>query len=142
MPLVLGQYPDVFNAAVLRNPVTNLGEISTSDIPDWYFEEIGVSYKPGQIMTPDIYKDAFEKSPMAYIDRVRAPVQLHLGLKDQRVSLDQSKKYYHALKARSKPVEMLCFKDDSHGIESVEGARVAYYATKKLFDSIQSLPKD
>jgi dipeptidyl aminopeptidase/acylaminoacyl peptidase len=131
----------MFNAATLRNPVINLGEVSMSDIPDWYFEEIGVSYQPGCIMTPGIYKDAFYKSPLAYVDKVRAPLQLHIGLKDQRVSIDQGKKYYHALKARGKPAEMLCFKDDGHSVDSVEGSRAAYYATKTLFDTVQSAPK-
>ena len=138
---VLGQYPEMFNAATLRNPVINLGEISTSDIPDWYFEELGVPYRPECLMTPDIYRDAFDKSPVAYVDYVRVPVQLHIGLKDQRVSIDQGKKYYHALKARGKQAEMLCFKDDGHGLESVEASRASYYATRALFDKVQSQVK-
>ena len=95
-----------------------------------------MGYKPDSIMTPDVYKDAFAMSPIAYVDRVRIPLQLHLGLKDQRVSLDQGKKYYHVLKAKGKDVDMFCFKDDGHAIESVEGARAAYYAAKSLFDRV------
>lgn len=137
LPLsVIGQFPDDFRAAAIRNPVINLGETSTTDIPDWYFEEIGVGWKPDSVMTPDVYKDAFAMSPIVYVDRVRTPLQVHLGLKDQRVSLDQGRKYYHVLKAKGKDVEMFCFKDDGHGIESLEGARVAYYATKTLFERV------
>lgn len=41
---VIGQYPDMFAACVLRNPVISAGEMSTTDIPDWYFAEFGVEY--------------------------------------------------------------------------------------------------
>ena len=36
---VIGQYPDLFSGAVLRNPVISLGDVWSTDIPDWYFEE-------------------------------------------------------------------------------------------------------
>ena len=107
--------------------------IATTDIPDWYFEEIGVGYRADALMTPAVYGAAFAMSPIAHVDRVRVPVQVHLGLRDMRVSLDQGKKYYHALKARGRDVEMLCFKDDGHAIDSVEGSRAAYHAAQVLF---------
>ncbi|EKM52425.1 uncharacterized protein PHACADRAFT_211679 [Phanerochaete carnosa HHB-10118-sp] len=134
---LIGQFPDTFKAAAIRSPVINLGETSTTDIPDWYFVEIGVEFRPDSIMTPDVYKDAFAMSPILYVDRVRTPLQVYLGLKDQRVSLDQGKKYYHVLKAKGKEVEMFCFKDDGHALDSVEGARAVYYAAKTLFARVQ-----
>ena len=131
---MLGRFPDTFRAATLRNPVTNLGETSTTDIPDWYFAEIGVPYDAHAVMTPEVYHAGFARSPMAVVDAVRVPVQVHLGLKDQRVSLDQGKKFYHALKGRGRDVELLAFKDDMHAIDSVEGSRGSYHATKLLFE--------
>ena len=131
---MLGRFPDVFVAATMRNPVTNLGETSVTDIPDWYFEEVGVPYTAQSIMTPDIYKAGFERSPMAFVDNISCPVQVHLGLKDQRVALDQGKKFYHALKGRRKDVELFTFKDDMHAIDSVEGSRASFHATKALFE--------
>lgn len=130
---MIGQFPDTFVAATLRNPVTNLGETSVTDIPDWYFEEIGVPYTSRAVMTPSIYARGFERSPMAHVDRIRAPLQVHLGLKDQRVAVDQGKKFYHALRARGVDAEMLVFPDDRHPIDSVEGSRASYHATKMLF---------
>ncbi|KAF8438376.1 hypothetical protein L210DRAFT_3761328 [Boletus edulis BED1] len=35
-----GQYPGVFKAAVMINPVTSLGEFATSDLPDFRYAEI------------------------------------------------------------------------------------------------------
>lgn len=135
---VIGQFPDVFSGAVLRNPVISLGEISYSDIPDWYFEESGVPYSPKSIVTPDIYKKVFDMSPIAHVDAVQTPVVLLIGEKDQRVATTQGKNYYHALKGRGKDVQMLCFKDDIHPIDSVDGLRVTYEASKKLFDSARA----
>ena len=34
----------MFSAAVLRNPVISVGDISSSDIRDWYFSEFGIEY--------------------------------------------------------------------------------------------------
>ncbi|GJE89048.1 hypothetical protein PsYK624_051380 [Phanerochaete sordida] len=130
---LIGQFPDDFKAAVIRNPVINLGETSTTDIPDWYFVEIGVGFRPDSVMTPDIYSDAFAMSPVAYADDVRTPLQVHIGLKDQRVSIDQGKKYYHLLKAKGREVEMFCFPEDGHAIDSLEGARAAYHAAINHF---------
>ena len=132
---MIGQFPDTFSGAVLRNPVISLGEVSYSDIPDWYYEESGVQYTTTSLMTPEIYQKVFAMSPIAHVDAVRTPVVLLIGEKDQRVATTQGKNYYHALKGRGKEVEMLCFKDDIHAIDSVEGARVTYEASKKLFGS-------
>ncbi|KAF8124316.1 hypothetical protein EV363DRAFT_1435350 [Boletus edulis] len=35
-----GQYPGVFKAAAMINPVTSLGEFATSDLPDFRYAEI------------------------------------------------------------------------------------------------------
>lgn len=130
---LIGQYPGYFTAAALRNPVISVGEISTSDIPDWYYEEAGIPFKPDSLVDPDVYKKLWSVSPISYVDGVKTPVLLLLGSKDYRVAPTQGKSYYHALKGRGKFVEMLCFKDDTHPIDSVEGSRVSFEATLALF---------
>lgn len=52
---VIGQFPDMFTAAGIRNPVISCGEFSITDIPDWYFFEFGLPYNSGTIMTPKTY---------------------------------------------------------------------------------------
>lgn len=38
---LVGQYPDVFKCAILRNPALTLGHmVYTTDIPDWVFVEV------------------------------------------------------------------------------------------------------
>ncbi len=42
---LIAQYPNLYTAGCLRNPVTNVGEmVSNSDIPDWCFSEAGIAF--------------------------------------------------------------------------------------------------
>ena len=42
-----------------------------------------------------------KRSPVRYIDQVRAPTLLCLGAKDRRVPYSQGIEYYHLLRSRS-----------------------------------------
>jgi acylaminoacyl-peptidase len=44
--VVIGQYPNTFTAASMRNPVIDGTQIATSDISDWYYSEFGIPYYP------------------------------------------------------------------------------------------------
>ena len=121
---MIGQYPDIFTAAVLRNPVISVGEISISDIPDWYYAEFGLPYPASMTssppppfmlntdddddskknivqlgMTPDVYQKLYNASPIRYADKVTADVLLLIGRDDLRVAPTQGYTYYHTLKA-------------------------------------------
>ena len=115
-----------------------MGEISISDIPDWYYEESGVSYSANALITPQLYEQLFSISPIAHIDKVRAPLVILIGEKDQRVAPTQGRNYYHALKARGKDVKLYCLKDDIHALDSAEGQLVSFEAAKRLFDFVSS----
>ena len=113
---VIGQYPDLFSAAVLRNPVISVGEISSSDIPDWYFAEFGIEYPlssssrdvdntlPSSALPPlvssEIYTNLTSASPILHVDSIKIPVLLLIGSADRRVAPSQGVNFYHALKAR------------------------------------------
>lgn len=136
--VVIGQYADVFSAAVMRNPVISCGEISTTDIPDWYFGEFGLPYDSTTIMTPSHYATLFAASPISYIEQVHTKVLLLLGEVDLRVSPTNSLTYYHALKGRGKVVEMLVFPKDSHPLDGVEASRISWEAGRDWFDAVQN----
>ncbi|KAF5366775.1 hypothetical protein D9758_006498 [Tetrapyrgos nigripes] len=156
---LIGQYSDVFTAAALRNPVTS-AEISTSDIPDWYYSEFGIDYPmqskplgsdgtesssasfnvpPPLLMTPDFYKRLFLASPMSYVEKVKVPVLLLLGGSDARVAPTQGVEYYHALKAvkrkegKADDVELLWFPEESHPLEGVIASKVSWFKTVEWF---------
>lgn len=131
---MIGQYPEVFTAACLRNPVISCGEISTTDIPDWYYFEFGLPYDSKTIVTPEIYATLFSASPISHVDKVKAKVLLHMGVVDLRVAPTNALGYYHALKGREKVVEMLAFPKDSHPLDGVETARICWESARDWFD--------
>ncbi|KAF8837150.1 alpha/beta-hydrolase [Paxillus ammoniavirescens] len=131
---LIGQYPDVFKAAVMVNAVTSLGEfVASSDEPDFPFMEMGIPYLPGTCMTPEIYRVLYEASPIAHVDKVRTPVLLLVGEDDRRVPPTQGKNYFHALKGRGRQVDMLTFPGEAHAIEGVEAVRIGYKAGRDWF---------
>jgi dipeptidyl aminopeptidase/acylaminoacyl peptidase len=139
---VIGQYPTLFNAAVMRNPVTSAGELTASDIPDWAYAEFGLQFTPDSLMTPPTFQKMFEASPIAHIDSVRAPVLLLIGEDDLRVVPVQGLRFYHALKGRERRVEMLWFKGETHPLDGVEAARVSWEAGRDWFKKLGQSPAD
>jgi acylaminoacyl-peptidase len=156
---VVGQFPDTYTAAVLRNPVISAGEMSSTDIPDWYYFEFGLDYPLSSsstspekhkkealfppalppLMSPETFERVYKASPITYVDKVRASVLLMIGASDLRVAPTQGMEYYHALKgrrhakeAKSKAgeVEMLVFEGESHSLDGVEAARVGFEAAR------------
>ncbi|KAI5984636.1 Alpha/Beta hydrolase protein [Pisolithus albus] len=131
---LIGQYPDVFSAAVLRNPVISAGELAASDIPDWAYGEFGVDFGPGAHMNPESFAKLYSASPIAHVDKVHTPVLLLIGEDDLRVPISQGKGYYHVLRGSGKaPVEMLVFPKESHPLDGVEAARVSVEAARDWF---------
>ncbi|KAF8438494.1 Alpha/Beta hydrolase protein [Boletus edulis BED1] len=125
---LIGQYPDMFHAAVMRNPVISAGELCASDISDWPFREFGLPFEPGTHVTPESFAKLYAASPIAHVDRVKTPVLLLLGEDDLRVPPTQGRGYYHALKGRGRVVDMLVFPKETHSIDGVEAARVSFEA--------------
>jgi len=125
---LIGNYPDFFSAAVIRNPVMSVCETAATDIMDWYYSEFGYSYEPTTLMTPQLFQELHAVSPIQYVDNVKTPVLLLIGGEDQRVAPTQGTNYYHALKGRSKKVEMLIFKKEGHPLDGVEAAQIQYEA--------------
>lgn len=104
----VGQFPDIFKAAVLRNPVTNIASmVTTSDIPDWCFTEAlgcgSYSSRDSSLPVASDLKAMYECSPIAHASRITAPVLFTLGLKDRRVPASQGMELYYYLKARGVP---------------------------------------
>ncbi|GAW06731.1 alpha beta-hydrolase [Lentinula edodes] len=153
---LIGQYPHVFTSAVLRNPVISAGEISTSDIQDWYFSEFGIDYAlsslplgytgsstslkavvPPRIMTPEVYSKLYYASPIAHVHKVTASVLLLIGDSDQRVAPTQGIGYYHALKAlrtdSPDDIEIMVFPGEGHPLEGVEASKVVWLRTVEWF---------
>mmetsp|Transcript_40684 Transcript_40684/g.82092 ORF Transcript_40684/g.82092 Transcript_40684/m.82092 type:complete len:924 (-) Transcript_40684:150-2921(-) len=122
---LIGQHPDLFKVAAMRNPVTNIPSmVGVTDIPDWCFvEALGVgAYDFNQFSPakPPALAKMFECSPVAHIDKVRAPTLLCLGFADRRVPSSQGVEFFHALKSRGVPTRCLMYPEDSHPIDKPE----------------------
>jgi len=131
---LIGQYPDQFFAAVLRNPVTSIiTNFTVADIPDWCIRcteaELSDQGSPGDdgVWQETLTKEAggtlskdrlmrfYECSPIFYIDRVQTPTLIILGSKDQRVPAYQAKEYAYQLSSRNVPCRTLIY-DEPHAI--------------------------
>ncbi|KAF8140985.1 hypothetical protein K438DRAFT_1995441 [Mycena galopus ATCC 62051] len=143
---LIGQFPDMFTATVIRNPVITTDPMS-SDIPDWYFNEWNIDYPMSSApegypaatngdrslpprRTPAESQRILSSSSMEYVDAVTAHVLLHLGGADLRVTPTHGLEYYHALKekARNERPEQGVEKED-HSLAGVEASRISISAS-------------
>jgi len=135
----IGQHPDLFKVAAMRNPCTNIATMVTAtDIPDWcYVEALG----PGHYNFSDFHAPSkeelgvmWDKSPIAHLKHVKAPTLMALGMKDRRVPPSQGIEYYHALRAKNVPTKLLVYEDCDHAIDLVVSEADFWINTKQWFD--------
>jgi len=117
---LIGQAPDRFAVAAARNPVCNLSlMIGTTDIPDWcYAVACGTEAKHLASESPslDHIRLFYQKSPIAHISKVKAPLLMLLGGADLRVPVSNGLQYARALRERGGDIKIMMFPEDIHGI--------------------------
>jgi len=120
------QYPDLFKAAVIRNPVINIPSMAmVTDIPDWCYHEAGLPYStktPASGLTPLEFEKMRACSPITLVDTVKTPALLNIGSLDKRVPPPQGWEWYYALKARGVPTRVHEYPNDSHQLSNVDCA--------------------
>jgi len=108
--LALGLHPDTWAAGVAAVPV--------ADYPTAYADEATTLQAFDRSLfggSPDEVPGLYiERSPLTYVDRVRAPVLVIAGDHDSRCPIRQALNYVEALRARGGEVELYRF-DAGHG---------------------------
>eukprot|EP00562_Extubocellulus_spinifer_P020035 CAMPEP_0178590906 /NCGR_PEP_ID=MMETSP0697-20121206/28495_1 /TAXON_ID=265572 /ORGANISM="Extubocellulus spinifer, Strain CCMP396" /LENGTH=790 /DNA_ID=CAMNT_0020227711 /DNA_START=70 /DNA_END=2440 /DNA_ORIENTATION=- len=120
----IGQYPDLFKVAAMRNPVTNIATmVSATDIADWcYIETLGpggYDWNSFRGPTREELGVMFDASPIAHVDNVKAPTLVALGMSDRRVPPSQGLEYYHTLRSKGVRTKLLVYEKDGHAIDRV-----------------------
>ena len=116
----------------MRNPVINAGEqVATTDIPDWCYSEFGL--KEAARLDSTGYAHLFRNSPMFRAQDILAPTLLLVGEDDKRVPPSQGRNFYHLLKGKGTPAELLCFPGQGHQLDGIESTRMVYESVKWWF---------
>ncbi|XP_043692144.1 acylamino-acid-releasing enzyme-like isoform X1 [Telopea speciosissima] len=116
---LIGQEPDRFVAAAVRNPVCNLAlMMGTTDIPDWcYVEACGNKAYFTEAPSAEHLHLFYSKSPISYISKVKTPTLFLLGAQDLRVPVSNGLQYARAMKEKGVEVKVIVFPNDIHAIE-------------------------
>lgn len=114
-----GQFPDMFRAAALRNPVTDISTMSSiTDIPDWCFAEVFGQELDSALPTSEQLIAMRAASPVAHLAGYKTPTLVALGNKDRRVPPSQGVMFHQLLKEKRVPTRLISFPDDVHAIDS------------------------
>ena len=107
---LIGNYPEVWRAAVAGAPVTDLtDEYTLSDIPWLSLDIFGPPpYVGGNLK---LYQ---EESPITYAYRMKTPTLILSDVGDYRVTTTQAYKLYHALKDNNVPVTFIAYPVGGH----------------------------
>ncbi|CAF3189122.1 unnamed protein product [Rotaria sp. Silwood2] len=131
---LIGEYPNEYAAAVLRNPVTDLlHTYATSDIPDWALAQSingQFDFETGRNRFADTSFVTYliERSSIRLIDQIKTPVLLQLGKKDKRVPYSIGLCYYQCLKANKIPTKLYVY-DSNHGLSETSCASDCFVNT-------------
>ncbi len=95
--------------------------VSVSGISDWlsFFFSSNVSAFASEYLGTDPKTDleySKERSPVYYADRVKTPIMIVTGLKDECVPDHQSLEFYGALSKLDKETALIAYPEEGHGI--------------------------
>ena len=101
---------------------------NSCNIPDWVIQEAG---------DPATEQDKLlDRSPISHVERLTAPLLLTHGTNDWRVPIEESRSFARAAKQLGKPVTLVEFEGQGHGIRGFEN-QVRYY--QAVFTFLESL---
>jgi dipeptidyl aminopeptidase/acylaminoacyl peptidase len=125
--------PEVFAAAVSYVGPSSLVTLVRSFpaywrpfLESWWYRFLGNPDDPAQLA------DLEARSPLNFVDRIRAPLLVIQGANDPRVTKSESDQIVAALRARSVAVEYIVKDDEGHGFVKPENRMDAYRAIERF----------
>lgn len=121
--------PEYWAAAVDLVGPSNLVTFARAVPPTWR------RFMAGWVGDPETEADKLmERSPITYVDNVRAPLLVIQGAQDPRVVQGESDQMVDRLKERGVPVEYLVYEDEGHGFTRRENQLSAFKASAEFFE--------
>jgi dipeptidyl aminopeptidase/acylaminoacyl peptidase len=81
-------------------------------------------------------------SPLARVDRMRAPLFVIHGANDPRVPLSEAKQLVAALEQRNVPCELVVYADEGHGLQRLENQLDAYPRVVEFLAQVLTSARD
>jgi len=122
--------PEYWRAAVDIFGPSNMLTFVRSVPPQW------VRYMAQWVGDPETEEDFLrERSPITYVDKVRAALLVIQGAKDWRVAKAESDQMVERLRELGRDVEYVVFEDEGHGFTRYENEVRAYRLTCEWLES-------
>jgi dipeptidyl aminopeptidase/acylaminoacyl peptidase len=122
--------PDVFACGVDIVGPSNLVSLLKTIPPYWGPMKALFTKRVGDLEKEEGFLK--ERSPLFYVDRIKAPLLIGQGANDPRVKQAESDQIYEALKKAGRDVQYVIYADEGHGFARPEN-RLHFYALAEAF---------
>jgi dipeptidyl aminopeptidase/acylaminoacyl peptidase len=122
--------PDVFACGVDLVGPSNLVTLLKTIPPYWAPVQAMFSKRVGDLETEEEFLKS--RSPLFFVDRIKAPLLIGQGANDPRVKQAESDQIVAALRKAGKPVEYIIYTDEGHGFQRPEN-RLHFLARAEAF---------
>ena len=125
----ISRLPEYWAAAVDIVGPSNLITFAQSVPPTWrdfMAEWVGDPERDAELLR--------ERSPITYVDQIRAPLLVIQGAKDPRVHRNESEQMVARLRELGREVEYLLFEDEGHGFTKRANNLKAFRAAAEFFE--------
>jgi dipeptidyl aminopeptidase/acylaminoacyl peptidase len=122
--------PDLFACGVDIVGPSNLVSLLKTIPPYWGPMKAMFTKRVGDVEKEEDFLK--ERSPLFYVEKIKAPLLIGQGANDPRVKQAESDQIYEAMRKAGREVEYVIYKDEGHGFARPEN-RLHFYAIAEAF---------